>query len=106
MQEKLKIVMVTAPDTKVAEKMAARVIKDGLAACVNIIPTIKSIYVWQNKICKDKEVLMLIKTKTSTLKKLEKSILKMHPYDTAEFVALDTAHVANKYLSWAIKNCG
>jgi periplasmic divalent cation tolerance protein len=99
----MKIVLTTAPDEKSARQIAKEIIELKLAACVNIIPKITSIYIWEGKVKEDKEVIMLIKTTKSRLKKLEEEILSLHPYDTPEFISLDIEHANRKFEAWVHK---
>ena len=104
------LVMVTAPNLKVARKLAQAVVKSRLAACANLIPKIESHYWWQGKIESSAEVLLLIKTTRAKLPALEKLILAEHPYDTPEFIALPLHGGNERYLAWitnsvsAVKN--
>jgi periplasmic divalent cation tolerance protein len=95
-----KIVLVTAPSDEVAQNLANSVVERHLAACVNIVPHLKSIYYWEGKVHTDSEVLMIIKTVANKIAPLEEAILKSHPYTTAEFVVLDTSMVTEKYRYW------
>ena len=83
--------------------MAAELVSSGLAACVNIIPSITSIYTWQGKVETEQEVLLVIKTLASHLAELEVNVLALHPYDTPEFIVIDPANVNEKYLAWLTK---
>ena len=75
-------------------------LKARLAACVNLVSGIQSHYWWANKITASTEVLMLIKTRTSQLAKLEKLVLENHPYDVPEFIAFPLLHGSQSYLAW------
>lgn len=97
---KLRLVLVTAPDRKLARKLAAAALQARLAACANIIPQIESHYWWKGKVETSKEVLILFKTGRSQLRKLEQLILELHPYDTPEFVALKPDSGNGRYLRW------
>jgi periplasmic divalent cation tolerance protein len=96
----LVLVLVTAPDVKIARKLAQAALKARLSACANLIPRIESHYWWQGKIEKGSEVLLLIKTTRARLKELEKLMLELHPYDTPEFVVLAASHATSRYLAW------
>ena len=86
-----------------AETIANFLVKEKLAACINIIPKIKSIYTWQNKIEKEEEVLMLIKTKQSLFNQVKEKITLLHPYEVPEIIRIDIKEGTNNYLNW-IKN--
>lgn len=94
------IVLVTAPDFKIARALANAALKAKLIACANLIPKIESYYHWQSKIESSAEVLMILKTRKSKLSALEKLILANHPYGTPEFLVLPLSVGNKKYLDW------
>lgn len=94
------LALVTAPNLKTARKLAGLVLKERLAACVNLVPKLESHYWWQGKVTAGAEVLMLIKTSSSRLAPLEKLVITNHPYDTPEFVVLQVKSVNSRYLAW------
>ena len=96
----LHLILVTAPDAGAGRKLAGAILEARLAACVNIIPGLESHYWWQGKLDRSDEVLLLIKTTKAKLKALQKFVLKKHPYDTPEFVAIPASLVAEKYMAW------
>ena len=99
------IVLVTAPDLKTARKLAQAALQAKLVACANLVPKIESHYWWQGKLERGNEVLMILKATRGTLKELEKLILKLHPYDTAEFVVLPVRAGSERYLKWWMESC-
>ena len=80
-------VFVTAPPDK-AEGIARPLVEERLAACANIIPSVRSIYSWKGEICTDDEVLMVLKTRASLLETLRARVLELHPYEVPEVIAL------------------
>ncbi|WP_206483259.1 divalent-cation tolerance protein CutA [Thalassotalea sp. G2M2-11] len=94
------VVLSTCPNTQVAEQIASALVTEQLAACVNILPKIKSIYQWQGKIACDDEVQLIIKTKTEHFTDVSDKISQLHPYDTPEIIALDIAQGNHSYLQW------
>jgi periplasmic divalent cation tolerance protein len=98
--EKYAIVLVTAPDLKTARKLAKAALQAKLIACANIIPKIESHYWWQGKVESSSEVLLVLKTRKSLLKSLEKLVLARHPYDTPEFLVLPIQAGNRQYLAW------
>ena len=99
MKKKYISIFVTVPNMKVANKITEFLVENKLVACVNIIPKIKSVYWWENKICKSNEHLLVGKTIKSNFNKIVKEIKKIHPYEVPEIVCVDIT--ANKdYLNW------
>ena len=94
------VVLVTAPDLKVARKLAKACLEARAAACVNIVPRVESHYWWQGKVEHGSELLLVIKTTTARLRALEKCVLANHPYDTPEFVVLPISSGNRRYLQW------
>ena len=94
------LVLSTAPDRATAERIAGALIEERLAACVNIVPGVSSIYRWKGKIERDAEVLCLIKTRASLLTKLSRRLTALHPYDVPEVIALPISGGAKPYLKW------
>ncbi len=97
---KFAVVLVTAPDLKVARQLARGALDAKLIACANLVPKIESHYRWRGKIESGAEVLMVCKTTKAKLAAFEKFILAQHPYDTPEFVVLSLAQGTARYLDW------
>ncbi|XP_045619244.1 protein CutA homolog isoform X2 [Procambarus clarkii] len=91
---------VTAPSQEVAKKIASGLVKNKLAACVNIIPNVVSVYEWKEEINEDSEVLMMIKTRTSRLEELTKFVRENHPYDVCEVISSQIDQGNQPYLDW------
>lgn len=94
------VAFVTVPDDKIAKKLAKGIIEQKLAACVNIIPNIQSIYMWEGKINEDSEYLMMIKTRTSRIDELSKWVRDNHPYSVAEVITLPIENGNLPYMKW------
>jgi periplasmic divalent cation tolerance protein len=94
------VILVTAPNVKVARKLARGALEQGLVACANIVPKIESHYWWQNKMAFSAEALIIFKTTLRNVRGLEKFVLENHPYETPEFIALLVASGTNRYLDW------
>ena len=94
------LVLSTAPDRATAERIAGTLVEERLAACVNIVPGVTSVYRWKGKIERDAEVLCLIKTRGSLLAKLSRRLTALHPYDVPEVIALRISGGAPPYLKW------
>ena len=94
------VILVTAPDLKVARRLVRGALREKLVACANLIPKIESHYWWQGRVESGAEVLILFKTARARLAALEKFILAEHPYDTPEFVVLPLTSGTRRYLNW------
>ena len=94
------VVLVTAPDLKIARELARGALQARLVACANLVPRIESHYSWQGKIECSAEVLLVFKSKKSRLRALEQFILGQHPYDTPEIVTLPLNSGTPRYLDW------
>ncbi|MCB9029745.1 MAG: divalent-cation tolerance protein CutA [Deltaproteobacteria bacterium] len=97
-----RIVLVTTPSEEIASQIATTLVTETLAACVNIVPNIRSIYSWQGKIEDEKECLMLIKTTLNKITDLEHRLHEIHPYETPEFIALLPDAISKGYESWLL----
>ena len=94
------IVLCTVPDRESAERIATALVTERLAACVNIVPGITSIYRWKNRIEKDAELLLIIKTHSAVFDTLQDSIRKLHPYELPEVIAVPITDGLPEYLDW------
>jgi periplasmic divalent cation tolerance protein len=98
--KKFAVVLVTAPDLKIARKLAQGALRARLIACANIVPKIESHYWWQGELESGAEVLIVFKTTQSKLVSFEKFVVANHPYDTPEFIALPITAGNKRYLAW------
>ena len=103
MKSKYCIVYVTVPGHKPGTSIGKKLVEKNLAACVNIVPEITSVYKWKGKIEKDKEALLIIKTTCDKYKKLEGWLLKNHPYEVPEIICCAIECGSKKYLDWVGK---
>jgi periplasmic divalent cation tolerance protein len=94
------IVFVTVPSRADGERIAEVLVGEQLAACVNVIGPIRSIYRWQGEICRDDEHLLLIKTTRARYAALEARVKGLHTYDVPEVVALPVEMGSAAYLEW------
>jgi periplasmic divalent cation tolerance protein len=101
---KFALVLVTAPNLKIARGLARSALSARLIACANLIPKIESHYWWREKIESSAEVLLVLKTQKAKLAALEKLVLARHPYETPEFVVLPLSAGNKKYLNWLAEN--
>ena len=97
------VVFMTASSNEEAENIAENLVSHKLAACVNILPNMKSFYWWDDKVCKDDELLLVAKIKTSLFKDLEKAVKKLHSYDVPEIILLSIENGSDAYLQWMEK---
>lgn len=93
-------VFCTCPDETAARELAAGLVENRLAACVNVMPSIRSIYRWQGAVQQDDEALMVIKTSAEKYADLEKWLAGRHPYDVPEVIALPVDKGLPAYLAW------
>jgi periplasmic divalent cation tolerance protein len=94
------VVFITADKAELARQIAEKLVTERLAACVNIIPQIESIYHWEGKICRDQELLLIAKTEQACYERLEATVRALHNYTTPEIIALPVACGALPYLKW------
>ena len=97
------VVLCTCPDRTVAERLAGGLVEQNWAACVNILPEIRSIYRWQGELHNDGEVLMVIKSTRAAYPGLQHWLQKEHPYDVPEILALPLAAGSPDYLEWVVQ---
>ncbi len=98
------IVYCTHPDPAQAEVLAGRLVEEGLAACVNILPGLTSVYRWQGKLQSDAENLLLIKTRDSLFEALQARIQGLHPYELPEIIAVSVSQGLPSYLAWIVES--
>jgi periplasmic divalent cation tolerance protein len=94
------IVLCTCPDQESAEHIAHQLVKNRLAACVNISSPIKSVYRWQGEIETEDEFMLFIKTSATSYDELEQAIMSMHPYELPAVVAIPVERGQQNYLGW------
>ncbi len=100
------VVLITAPDADVARRLARRLVETSLAACVNVVPGITSVYRWEGSVHEDPEVLLVAKTRASRLPAIEALLADEHPYDVPECVALAADRVEERYRRWLVDQTG
>ena len=94
------VVFITAANSEEATRLAEMLVERRLAACVQILPEMESVYRWQGKIERQKEVLLIAKTTSSRFEELERKVRAIHSYETPEIVALPLAAGSPAYLEW------
>ncbi len=93
-------VLITCPGRAMGETIGRALVEERLAACVNVIPSVRSIYRWEGKTRRDTEVLLLIKTRRTKLPALQRRVKSLHPYTVPEIVALPITAGSTSYLTW------
>jgi periplasmic divalent cation tolerance protein len=99
------VVLMTAADVAEATRIAELLVNKKLAACVQILPEIQSIYVWQGEVQRDREVLVLAKSTRSNFTNLEREVRANHSYETPEIIALAVTAGSEPYLRWLASLC-
>ena len=99
----LQIVLTTCPDAGSAETIADSLVTDGLAACVNILAPVRSIYTWKGQLEAAEEYLLLVKSQRLKYEAIEQRILTLHPYALPEIIAIPIASGLAGYLAWIAK---
>lgn len=92
-------VCITCPE-KDAARIARSVVERRLAACVNIVPTVRSVYRWKDAICDESESLLVVKTTRDRFDALKAGVLEVHPYEVPEVIALPVIAGHAPYLKW------
>ncbi|MBK7706749.1 MAG: divalent-cation tolerance protein CutA [Acidobacteria bacterium] len=98
------VVLTTTPSIAEAESLARKIVESRLAACVQILPAMASVYIWNGSVQSDTEHLLLIKTLAEKYPELERFIVSNHSYEVPEIVALNADQVSKSYLGWMIEN--
>jgi len=96
------VILTNVPDDETAKAISTRLVAQQLAACVNILPQVRSIYRWQGKVEESTEVTLLIKSTSSRYAEVEMAIKAYHPYEVPEIIALPIMHGLPAYLNWVV----
>lgn len=97
------VVLTNCPDAEVADRIARTLVEQGLAACVNRLGPVESIYRWQGAVERATEIPLLIKTTRERYREVEQSIRQLHPYQVPEIIALAMADGHAAYLRWILE---
>jgi periplasmic divalent cation tolerance protein len=100
------IVFVTCESREEAERIAQAVVTEKLAACVNVLPGIRSCYVWERKLTWAEEVLLLIKTTRGRFGQLRDRVRALHSYEVPEVVSVSVDEASQSYLDWIDTSVG
>jgi periplasmic divalent cation tolerance protein len=98
------IVLTTLPAGAGLEGLAATLVQEKLAACVNVLAEMKSIYRWDGKIENEREHLVVVKTTARRVAELEARLAELHPYQVPEFLVLPAAGGSERYLAWVVES--
>ncbi len=96
----IRVAWSTISGREAADALARALVEERVAACVNIVPNVTSVYRWQGQIETSEEFLLLVKTRADRVEKLRERLLDLHPYDVPEFVVFDVAEGSAGYLRW------
>ena len=99
------IILMTAPDAGEGERIAGRLLDEGLIACANIVPRVVSLYRWEGELQRDEEVLVLMKTRADCELRVIARAEELHPYDVPEILVQDVMGGAAPYLAWVEQEC-
>ena len=99
MARRIRVLLSTCP-REAAGRIARQLIERRLAACVNVVPGVRSLYRWEGEIKDDAECLLILKTREDLVPALEAALLEIHPYDTPELLSLPVEHGAERYVDW------
>lgn len=94
------IVLTTWPATGDATTLAATLVGERLAACVNVLPEMQSVYAWQGAVERERERQVIVKTTNARLPELERRLSELHPYEVPEFLVLPVTGGSEAYLQW------
>lgn len=95
-----KFILTTCPDLPTAHLIAEGLVENNLAVCVNIIPSVVSIYKWQGQVEQSQETQLFIKTDERKVAEIDSFITSHHPYEVPELIVLDITDGAKPYLAW------
>jgi periplasmic divalent cation tolerance protein len=96
----VRVVLVTAPDAEVGASLARHLVEERLAACVNVLPGVRSVYRWEGEIHESDECLLVAKTAAATTPRLTERVVELHPYEVPEVLALAVERGLPEYLEW------
>ena len=99
-----RIVLTTAGSQEEARKIAHALVERQLAACVNIVPNIESVYRWQGKVESATEWLLVVKTQATAFERVRDAIKELHSYELPECILLEIADGSEAYLKWLVEN--
>lgn len=96
------VCLVTCPSKEVGTRLATLLVEGRLAACVNVIDGVQSVYHWQEQVVVDSEVQLVIKTTRAKLEQVQAKVLENHPYEIPEVIALEPVAIERRYADWLL----
>ena len=99
------VVLMTAASTEEANRLAEMLVSKKLAACVQILPEMTSVYAWKGEVARDQEILLLARTVRANFAELERETRAIHSYETPEIIALSITEGSEGYLKWLADFC-
>jgi periplasmic divalent cation tolerance protein len=102
-QAPIQVIFCTAPDLEVARSLSRAVVETRLAACVNLIPQVASIYRWEGEVREEGEVLMVIKTAQDKVAQLSDFLVAEHPNEVPEVIAFNVRGGSEDYMKWVVE---
>ncbi|MBC7127346.1 MAG: divalent-cation tolerance protein CutA [Candidatus Methanosuratincola petrocarbonis] len=96
--------IITVGDLRQGEEIARRLVEERLAACVNILPSMRSVYRWKDRVEESTEFMLIVKTEQRVFEKMKKRVLELHSYELPEIIALNVSEGLESYLDWISSN--
>jgi periplasmic divalent cation tolerance protein len=103
MAKEVLVVLVTCPPER-AQSIANALVEERLAACVNVVPSLQSVYRWKGEVHHDGEALLIVKTARDRFDALKQAVLKLHPYELPEVIAVSVDRGHAPYLDWVLES--
>jgi periplasmic divalent cation tolerance protein len=105
-EAEVRVLLVTAPDAETGARIARALVEEGLIACANLVPGIRSIYRWEGRVADEAEVLLVLKTRADRCAAVAARVKALHPYALPEVVALPVVDGSDAYLDWVVAASG
>jgi periplasmic divalent cation tolerance protein len=105
MAEKILLALSTFPDAETARRISNQLVREKFAACANILPGVKSIYRWKQKVETENETLVFFKVSQKRRRAFQDKLRSLHPYDVPEIIACKIDYGLPKYLRWVAESC-
>jgi len=106
MAEKILLALSTFPDAEIARRISNQLVSERFAACANILPSVESIYRWNEKIESGNEIFAFFKVSEDRQSAFQEKLRSLHPYDIPEIIFVPVASGLQEYLQWVSENCG